>query len=138
MMNTEEPTTITATATVSKDEWIKVIKDNQINNISDLGRERYNDFEGVDYLSPIIEGYMTSPVAVHNGKHIEAKTRKFDDISDALNYCINLNARIIIYTLLFFPGRPVYATIDENTFIPVPLDKPYVSSSYWLIRYATA
>ena len=133
-MNEKEKTVVSTT--VSKDEWLATIKDIPISGIPDIESAFY-DFQGVDYLDPIIEGYMTSPVALYDANCIAARTSKFTDISEVMSYMLNNGNRIIMYMLVFYPGKPIYSTMDATTFTPIPLDKPNVSSGHWIMRYAT-
>ena len=131
MNEIEETTKYT---TVDKDTWAMMIA--EARKTIEFITGAYYDLHGVDYLAPLVDGYMTGPVAVYNGKPIEARSVMIDDIGDALELMMNNGDRIIMYMLIFMPSMPVYSKLDDATFTNIPLDKPYVTTGKWKLRYA--
>lgn len=121
--------------TVDKDTWSKVLESTK--QTIEFLPGAYYDFDGVNYLSPVIDGYMTAPVAVYNGKPIEAKTMVFADISEALSTLISNGDRIIMYMLIYIPSHPVYSGIDEETYMLRQLDTPTIREGAWKMRFAS-
>lgn len=119
----------------SFDEWYDKVFD--IQN-SHLYFPEIIDQKGIEYLSksPGMKGFMTGPVAVFEGKTLTAVTRKVLDISEFRDYIADKS--IFLYNVIFYPNFPVYAEIDQSTFIPTYIDKPYISSEppFWLIKYS--
>lgn len=119
----------------SFDEWYDKVFD--IQN-SHLYFPEIIDQKGIEYLSksPGMKGFMTGPVAVFEGKTLTAVTRKVLDISEFRDYIADKS--IFLYNVIFYPNFPVYEEIDQSTFIPTYIDKPYISSEppFWLIKYS--
>lgn len=88
------------------------------------------DIEGVNYLSPIIDGYMLSPVALMNNKAVEAKTVVFSDIKNALDIMIQSDMKIIMYMLIWAPSMPVYQSLNGET------DVPFIRHGAWRMLFA--
>ena len=130
MNEIEETTKYT---TVSKDQWLKMIA--EARKTIEFMPGAYYDLHGVDYLAPVIDGYMTAPVTVYNGKPIEARSVIIDDIGDALKMMMDNGDRIVMYMLIFMPSMPVYTKLDEETFTNIPLDKPHVTTGKWKMRF---
>jgi hypothetical protein len=130
MNEVEETTKYT---TVDKDTWAKMIEASRKDFEYLPGA--YYDMHGVDYLAPVIDAYMTAPVAIYNGKPIEARSVIIKDIGEALETMMNNGERIVMYMLMYIPGQPVYSKIDDATFTEVKLDKPHVNSGSWKMRF---
>lgn len=120
--------------TVDKETWAKQLREG--NQPFEFMPNAAYDWNGVDFLSPIIESYMTAPVTVYKGKAIQAKTVMFDDIQDTLDAFMNHGERIILYMLIWSPSMPIYSELDEETFTLKPLSMPRVKQGYWKMRFA--
>lgn len=111
--------------TVDKGEWLKITTCNgTTSSPCDLG--------GVDYLSDVIECYMTGPVGIHNGKAITAQVMTFPDIKEARRSILEDGFVIALYSLIYQPGKPVYQKRGQQ----VLASSPTISPGHWRLRYA--
>lgn len=125
---------LTQDYTVDKETWTNRLREGK-QPFEFMPNAAY-DFNGVDFLSPIIESYMTAPVSVYKGKHLEARTVVFDDIQATLDTFASNNERIVMYMLIWVPSMPIYSELDEETFTLKPLDTPRIKQGSWKMRFA--
>jgi hypothetical protein len=93
------------------------------------------DVPGIKFLKHIFAGFMSGPVAVYQGKPIEAKTRQVSTLDEIKHLALTSN--LFLYHLKFCPNHPVYTTVNEQSFQPIPLlTEQIVQKSYWVVRYA--
>lgn len=95
------------------------------------------DLDGIHFLKNRVKGFMTSPVAVYDGKAIQAQTIRIED-SDGFQEFLDLAARkdVFLYQLMFHAKRPVYHETDPTTFETTPLNVPRISDkNIWVIRF---
>lgn len=124
---------ITQDFTLSKDDWVKMIEKSR--QIIEFMPHAYYDMYGVEFLTPVIEGYMPGPVTIYKGKPVEARTIVFDNIKEALDKMMNNGERILMYMLIYQPAVPIYSKIDEATYTNIPLDEPIMGKSSWKMRF---
>lgn len=121
--------------TVNKADWLKTLDTESGKRVLESLPGSMYDLKGVEYLEPVIEGYMTQPVAVYNSKPIEARTLTFTNISEVLDNMLVNGERIIMYMLIWIPSMPIYDEISKETFELVKLDKPAIRYGAWKMRY---
>lgn len=119
-------------STVDKETWFHAVKQKEP---ASSRHGSFYDFEGVNYLQPIIESYMLSPVAIYDSKPITAHRSRVINISDFLEVLKENNERIVLHELIYCPSFPIYSELDVNTFDLKLLDKPKVNEGYWMIRF---
>lgn len=118
-------------STVGKSIW-----EEAVSKRTDMGG--YIDIAGANYLSPVIDAYMTSPVGFYNSKPIAAQTLAFNDINELRNQLMADGTRIVMYMLIYIPSQPVYSEVDINTGETIYFDKPKMSPGGYKLRYAPA
>lgn len=119
--------------TLGKDQWVTMIEESR--KTFEFMPHAYYDMYGVDFLAPVIEGYMPGPVTIYKGKPVEARSVVFDNIKDTLDTMMNNGERILMYMLIYQPATPIYSTLDETTFTNIPLDEPIMRKSSWKMRF---
>jgi hypothetical protein len=116
--------------TVDKDEWsrFRETHKNMQRSPELYTNKEFHDDGGVEYLSPVIERYMTYPTALYKGNLVEALTLKLQNIKDVRNRFISEGKKIILHSLVYHSSTPVYV-VD-------PSIDPGIVPGYWRIRYA--
>lgn len=120
--------------TIDKETWTNKLREG--NQPFEFMPNAAYDFNGVDFLAPIIESYMISPVTVYKGKPLVAMTVQFTDIQATLDTFMNNGERIVMYMLIWVPSMPVYSELDEETFTLKPLVTPRIKQGSWKMRFA--
>lgn len=122
---------------VDKDTWLTMIDSDQSKqNLAAGLPEAFYDKRGVEYLAPLVDSYMTAPVAVYDGKPVEARTVVFDDINETLETMMNDGQRIIMYQLIYIPSMPIYDKMNADTFNMEPAEKVTMRPASWKMRFA--
>lgn len=93
------------------------------------------DVDGEYYLSDVLTGYMTHPVALYNGKTITAQHKLVPDIIQFKKKIAESSDLYFLYDLKFESVFPRYTSVCENTW-EVNTHDPIVNTSRgWFIRY---
>jgi len=129
-----------AGVTFDRDYWNEVINQELSEYFKEFGEvSKYHvGFvpEGVvDYLAPVIEGYMIGPTAVYKNQTLTAKTRMIGEIKDFKDHIDELDKPAFLYMVTYVPSHPVFETVDDK-FKPVKLDNPIMKFGHWKVRYA--
>lgn len=93
------------------------------------------DIEGEFYLSDVLTGYMTHPVALYNGKTITAQHKLVPDIIQFKKKIAESPDLYFLYDLQFEPVFPIYSSLDEKTWMVEPCDPIVNKSRGWFVRY---
>ena len=102
-----------------------------------FGHDLY-DQRAMKYLSDAVAGFLDSPVAMLNGKMLEAKSYKVDDI---IEFKESLAGReIYLYDVRYYANSPIYGNYHTGVDGVVESEDiaPTISADrgYWNIRYA--
>lgn len=114
--------------TVDKDEWSRFrgTYTNMVYSLEHCYRHKeFDDDDGVAYLSPIIERYMSYATALYKGKLVETVSLKVHNITDLRDTWIEAGKKIILFSLVYCPSIPTYVG-----------DAVEMKPGYWCIRYA--
>lgn len=93
------------------------------------------DVDGEFYLSDVLSGYMTHPVALYQGKTITAQHKLVPDIIEFKKKIAESNDMYFLYDLQFESVFPRYSSIDEKTWMVEPCDPIVNKSRGWFVRY---
>lgn len=126
------------------DKMSKMIDWDNVKTTSDSNKiaEEYHywingllDVEAVKWMSEIcaekIAGYMVQPVALYNGKPLAAKVYSYENIEDVKN----IEGKIFLYEITYFPKKPQYFSYDEKTLSPIANETLQFSIPKWKVRY---
>ena len=119
----------------TKEEWLNMFNTDIAKNVLSSIPGANFDLRGVEYLSPVIDGYMVGPVGVYDGNIVEAKTVVFSDIQEALTEMVTNGDRIVMYMLIHIPGSVQYDKLNEDTFELEPLPEPVIRGPHWKMRF---
>lgn len=93
------------------------------------------DVDGESYLSDVLTGYMTHPVALYNGKTITAVHKLVPDIIEFKKKIASSADKYFLYDLKFESVFPRYTSLDEKTWTVERHDPIVNQSRGWFIRY---
>lgn len=93
------------------------------------------DVDGEFYLSDVLTGYMTHPVALYNGMTITAQYKLVPDIIEFKKKIAESPGKYFLYDLKFESVFPRYTSIDDKTWTPERHDPIVNTSRGWFIRY---
>ena len=93
------------------------------------------DVDGEFYLSDVLTGYMTHPVALYNGKTITAVHKLVPDIIEFKKKIASSADKYFLYDLKFESVFPRYTSLDEKTWMVERHDPIVNTSRGWFIRY---
>lgn len=108
-----------------------------------MSHVQWIDIESAEFLAESVSGFMDSPVGIHQGKAITAKSRKIDfsveNMLELKEYFSKLNASnpVFLYQITYNPTRIVYSKLDPETFERQQLSTPEIQNGGWIVRYAT-
>lgn len=101
------------------------------------------DVVAAEFLKESVSGFMDSPVGIHQGKAITAKSRKIDfsleNMLDLEEFFRKLNESnpVFLYQVTYSPERFKYFTLNPETYEREQLPVPEIQRGFWIVRYAT-
>jgi hypothetical protein len=91
------------------------------------------DFDGVEWLSEYIDGYITHPYIHDHNRRVKATTQHIHDITELKQYLANSQSKHYLYRLTYFPKCPSYFDIDDGTLIKK--DFPTFIPEEWVVTF---
>lgn len=86
------------------------------------------------YMASVVAGYMNGPVAVVNGKHVEATTIRVGCLDALIDDLEEKNTKLALYSVYWCTAPPVFE-YDEHSSTMV-MNSP--GEPFWLVRGAIA
>lgn len=93
------------------------------------------DVDGEFYLSDVLAGYMTHPVALYHGKTITAYRKIIPDIIEFKKKIAESTDKYFLYDLQFESVFPRYTSMDDKTWLVESHDPVVNTSRGWFIRF---
>lgn len=95
------------------------------------------DLATVDYIAPLLSGFMENAVRTMDGQDVEARSfaaKSVDEIFTAFSDRA-VNEKLYLLDLVYIPALPKYHYIDAETFETKTLPKPVIDGGHmWKIR----